>query len=194
MSSLNQEFWDEKWINQSTGWDIGYASPAIIHFLETYKNKDAKILIPGCGNAYEAEWLINNNFTNITLIDISPTLVDRLRDKFNDNPNITIVCDDFFHLTERFDLIIEQTFFCALNPDLRTDYVAKMSQILKDGGEIIGLLFNKEFDQQGPPFGGSIQEYHQLFNTLFNINKLEECANSIPPRAGSEAFIHFIKK
>jgi SAM-dependent methyltransferase len=191
---ISKEFWEDKWVTQSTGWDIGYPSPAIVSFMESYPNKSAKILIPGCGNAYEAEWLLNNGFTDITLIDISPTLVDKLRDKYDENKHITIVCDDFFHLTQKFDLIIEQTFFCALNPLLRKEYVDKMHEILNEKGLLIGLLFSKEFEKEGPPYGGIQSEYHALFESKFQILKMEDCRNSILPRKDTELFIELEKK
>jgi 2-keto-3-deoxy-6-phosphogluconate aldolase len=62
-----------------TGWDLGKASPAITHYMTQYRDKKAAILIPGCGNAYETEFLIDHGFTNITLIDIAPKAVEALK-------------------------------------------------------------------------------------------------------------------
>jgi methyl halide transferase len=45
------------------------------------------------------------------------------------------------HLPE-FDLIVEQTFFCAIDPSLRKNYFKKVHQLLKPGGKLVGLLFN----------------------------------------------------
>ena len=59
---INEEFWDSNWQTGQTGWDIGYPSPAIIDYVDRNVNKSSSILIPGCGNAYEAEYLANNNF------------------------------------------------------------------------------------------------------------------------------------
>lgn len=190
---LDKNFWNSRWEHNETGWDIGYASPAITSFLENYPNKEAAILIPGCGNAYEAEWLFNQGFTNITLIDIAPLLVQSLQEKFKATPSIKVICTDFFQHNNTYDLIVEQTFFCAISPSLRKEYVTKMHSMLNTNGEIIGLLFNKEFEKQGPPFGGTITEYQLLFSPYFTIQKMEDCYNSIPPRAGSEAFIHLKK-
>ena len=51
--------------------------------IDTIYNKEAKILIPGCGNTYEAEYLLEQGFTNITVIDIAPTLVENLKKKYD---------------------------------------------------------------------------------------------------------------
>ena len=76
-------------------------------------------------------------------------------------------------------MVIEQTFFCAISPVLRKNYVKKTHEILKENGCIIGLLFNKKFDNQGPSFGGFYKEYIELFSDLFIIEKLENSVRSV---------------
>lgn len=190
---LDQEYWDKQYTSKATGWDLGKVSPPIKEYIDTLKDKNLSILIPGCGNSHEAEYLLSRGFTNITLIDIAPSLVINLRKKFENNRNIKIVLGDFFDHKGSYDLIIEQTFFCALPPIMRLNYVSKMYQLLSDNGKLAGLLFNKIFES-GPPFGGSKEEYEQLFKDYFDFKIMETCHNSIAPRANSELFIEFKKK
>jgi hypothetical protein len=89
-------------------------------------------------------------------------------------------------------LILEQTIFCAIDPLRRNEYAKKMAQLLVDNGTYAGVLFNRDFDG-GPPFGGSREEYRELFNPYFKELSLEPCTNSIEPRSGSEVFVHFVK-
>lgn len=184
---LNQAFWDHLYVAHDTGWDMGKVSPPIKSYIDTLENKEISILIPGCGNSYEADYLLQQGFTNVTLIDIAPTLVEHLHEKFIDNDNIKIVLGDFFDHQGSYDLILEQTFFCALPPIMRQNYAAKMHQILAENGKLAGLLFNKEFESS-PPFGGSQAEYEILFRSKFTILKMELCQNSIPKRANNELF------
>jgi len=190
---LDQEYWDKQYTSNATGWDLGKVSPPIKEYIDTLENKNTNILIPGCGNTYEAEYLLEQGFTNITVIDIASTLVKRLQKKFKNNPNIKIILGDFFEHKGQYDLVIEQTFFCALPPAMREQYVRKMHQLLSDNGKLVGLLFNKSFES-GPPFGGSQAEYEQLFNNYFEFLQMDLCQNSIKPRANSELFIEFLKK
>jgi len=189
---LNQEYWDSHYKANTTGWDLGNVSPPIKSYIDTLEDKNTSILIPGCGNSYEAEYLLNQGFTNVTVIDIAPTLVKNLRLKFENNPNINVVLGDFFEHEGKYDLIIEQTFFCALPPTMRKQYVVKMHQILSENGKLAGLLFNKNFDS-GPPFGGSQAEYELLFADRFHFLKMELCHNSMVKRANNELFIEFQK-
>lgn len=190
---LDQNYWDAQYKTKTTGWDLGQISPPIKLFIDSLENKSCAILIPGCGNSYEAEYLVNQGFTNVTVIDIAPTLVDNLKTKFAGNLNIKVILGDFFEHKGNYDLIIEQTFFCALPPTMRQKYVWKMHKLLRDSGKIVGLLFNKIFEIS-PPFGGSKEEYISLFKDAFYVTSMEICKNSIAPRANAELFIELTKK
>ena len=112
---LDATYWEAQYKAKLTGWDLGLISPPIKTYIDELENKNSSILIPGCGNSYEAEYLLQEGFTNITVIDIAPTLVTVLKEKFKNNPNIQIILGDFFEQKGKYDLIIEQTFFCALH-------------------------------------------------------------------------------
>ena len=186
---LNKDYWDSRYQNMKIGWDIGYASPPIIKYAETVIPKDASILIPGCGNAHEAKALLEKGFENITLLDIAPTLVDQVQKAFGEIPQLQIICQDFFQHEQQYDYILEQTFFCALDPALRENYSSKIASLLQPRGILAGLLFDRKFPVHGPPFGGNKSEYQHLFLSSFDILKMETCFNSIPQRQGSELFI-----
>ncbi len=187
-NTLDRSYWNNRWEQAATGWDIGYASPALCRFMEQYPDKNARILIPGCGNAYEAQFLAENGFLNIHLLDIAPLLVSELQKRFQNTPQVKCICNDFFEFQGTYDLIIEQTFFCALDPSIRSAYINQCANLLKPGGLLAGLLFSREFDQAGPPFGGKKEDYLELFSSQFQIRSMEPCMISIPPRQGNELF------
>jgi SAM-dependent methyltransferase len=194
VENLGKDFWNNRWETQKTGWDIGYASPAITDYMAKCVDKNAPILVPGCGNAHEASFLLENGFTNITLVDIAPLAVERLQEKFKQFHQIKIVLGDFYLHEGKYEILIEQTFFCANLPASRGNYVKKAADLLNHGGRLIGVLFNREFEKQGPPFGGNEAEYKALFSPFFTIEKMELCYNSIAPRMGNELFINLLKK
>lgn len=185
---LDADYWNDRYQNDTAAWDLGKVSPPLKAYIDQFAEKNLKLLLPGCGNAWEAEYLLLKGFTQITVIDIAPDLVQSLQQKFKDaTQSINIVCHDFFRFEGQFDLVIEQTFFCALSPNLRQFYVSKMYELIKPGGKLVGLLFDRAFED-GPPFGGSKQEYIDLFSPFFEILTMEPCYNSIPPRQGTELF------
>jgi len=187
------EFWDQCYLNNETGWDMNQVSPPLKGYIDNLENKDLKILIPGCGNAYEAEYLLEKGFKNVTLIDFSKVVTDRLKEKYKDKP-ISVLNENFFDHQGKYDLILEQTFFCALNPSLREKYVEQCSGLLNDSGIIAGVLFNKKFSAAEPPFIADDEEYKKLFQPFFTFLKFESCNNSIASRMGNELFFEFEKK
>lgn len=188
---LSESYWQERYDLHDTGWDMGTVSPPLKSYVDQLTDKNFAILIPGCGNSYEAEYLVSQGFTNITVIDIAQGPVDRLNKVLGETGRqfCNVVKADFFTHSGQYDLIIEQTFFCALNPDLRKKYANHMLELLKPGGKIAGVLFKVIFEKPGPPFGGTIAEYKNIFEPGFNILKMEDCYNSHEKRAGNEAFI-----
>lgn len=190
----NKKFWDEKWQSNQHGWDVGFATPPITEFMARYPNKEAKILIPGCGNAHEARFLLDQGFSNITLVDISEIAVAKLQAQFFKNKAVKIIQSNYFEIEGQFDLMLEQTFFCALSPSFRAKYAKKAHDLLTKNGQLVGVLFNRKFEKQGPPYGGFKEEYKGYFQDYFQILKMEACYNSITPRQGSELFIQLKKK
>ena len=78
MNELDASYWSNRFEQEDTPWDIGFVSTPIKEYIDQLTDKNISILIPGCGNCYEAGYLLQNGFNNITLIDISPTLTKRL--------------------------------------------------------------------------------------------------------------------
>ncbi len=147
--------------------------------------------MPGCGSGHEARYLAEQGFQHVTVIDIAPLAVEKMRENLSEYQQVTIIEGDFFAHTGEYDLILEQTFFCALDSDLRTKYVQKMSELLAKNGKLAGLLFGVQFPKN-PPFGGSREEYLGLFSEQFEIKVLEPCYNSVKPREGNELFFVFV--
>lgn len=192
--TLNKAYWENRYKEQQLGWDIGAVSPPLQHYIDQLATKTLKILLPGAGNGYEAAYLHRNGFNNVYVLDIAAQPLHEFGSKNPDFPKDHLIVGDFFELQlNNFDLILEQTFFCALPPAYRPKYVLKIKEILKKGGVLSGLLFDFPLTEKGPPFGGSIEEYRGLFKDHFKIKTLERSYNSINPRQGSELFFIFEK-
>ena len=190
-NKLDKAYWENRYKANETGWNIGYASPPIKEYIEQLKDKSVSILIPGAGNSFEAELLWNKGFTDTYVLDIAKQPLINLKNRVENFPSEQLLHQNFFELDQTFDLIIEQTFFCALSPKLRKQYVEKMFQLLKPNGKLAGLLFDFPLTESGPPFGGSLNEYETIFSKYFKIKTLERSTNSIKERQGKELFFIF---
>lgn len=186
---LTEEFWSERYRNNETGWNIGYASTPLVEYFNQLEDKSIKILIPGAGNSYEAEYLFSNGFENVHVLDISSLPLQNLGNRLPELPKNQLIHQNFFEHDGTYDLIIEQTFFCAIDPDLRQNYADKMLELLNPKGKLVGLFFNfpEDPERKGPPFTGTSDEYRQYFQSFSEVN-FESAHNSIKPRSGRELF------
>ncbi len=191
---LTSAEWNKRYRQSETGWDIGGVSLPLKTYLDTLTNKALKILIPGSGNGYEAEHLFNNGFKNVYLLDWAISPLHHFHHRVKDFSVEHLIHEDFFKHRGNYDLIIEQTFFCAIKPKLRADYARHVFDLLNDGGKLVGVLFDDKLSDDQPPFGGSKEEYLKYFSPYFEINRFERCYNSVEKRAGRELFINLVKK
>lgn len=191
MSELSSEFWSDRYQSGQTGWDLGQVSPPLKAYFDQLEDKNLRILIPGCGNGYEAEYLWNVGFKNVHVVDLAKEPLQNLKERCPGIPDANLHQGDFFDHNNSYDVIIEQTMFCAIDPSLREKYAQKVRELLVDGGKLVGVMFNCDFDG-GPPFGGSKEEYLNTFKDFSELN-MEECYNSIAPRQGNELFVRLMK-
>ncbi len=197
-SKVEEKYWSQRYSEERTGWDIGEVSTPLKSYIDQLEDNNLKILIPGAGNSYEAEYLFNKGFTNVHVLDISSAPLSAFLNRVPNFPKRQVIQDDFFGHQSNYDLILEQTFFCSFPPTKakRQRYAAKMHNLLNHGGKLVGLWFDFPLtgDMEKRPFGGTKEEYLNYLNPFFEVKTFEKCYNSIPPRAGNELFGIFRKK
>lgn len=190
---LTAGYWTGRWQKGETQWDIGYASTPLKTYIDGLTDKNLRILVPGAGNAYEGIYLLEKGFEHTVIMDISPEPIERIRKNYPGVKEHNLLQADFFEHKGQYDLILEQTFFCALHPNQRSQYVQKCHALLKPGGKLVGVLFNDKLNEDHPPYGGSAAIYEPLFKPWFT-GDFQPCYNSIKAREGRELFIQFVKK
>ena len=140
---LDETFWNNKYINNEDKWDIGKPTPKFIEWNKSLTSK-LNILIPGCGKGHDVFYLSKFKH-NIYALDFSTYAINYIKsiaDK--ESLSINIIKDNFFNINtcyhSTFDIILEYTFFCAINPVLRDDYFKISHKLLKPNGKIVGLF------------------------------------------------------
>lgn len=192
-------YWSTRYQEAQTGWDIGAPSLPLKTYVNQLTNKALRILIPGAGNAYEAEYLWANGFKNVVVLDISDIPLRHLTERMPDFPSNQLIHGNFFEHGGQYDLILEQTFFCSFppTPSHRVLYAQTMGNLLTVKGKLVGLWFDMpliEGNMDKRPFGGTKAEYLTYLSPFFDVKTFETCHNSIKPRAGQELFGIFQKK
>ncbi|MGB0881955.1 MAG: methyltransferase domain-containing protein [Vicingaceae bacterium] len=190
---LSKDFWENRYQNNDIGWDVGEVTTPLKAYFDQLEDKSLSILIPGAGNAYEAEYLHNQGFKNVVVIDIAPTAISKFKERVTNFPEEQVINQNFFDFEGQFDIIVEQTFFCAIDKNLREEYANQVHKLLKPKGKLVGLMFNAPLNDDHPPFGGSVEEYKMYFNPLFDIEIMDSAYNSILPRSGREVFVKLVR-
>lgn len=192
------EYWTQRYQEERTGWDIGYPSTPIKDYIDQLTDKNTSILIPGAGNAYEAEYLWKQGFLNVFVLDISEFPLQEFQRRNPHFPESHVLHEDFFEHSCQYDLILEQTFFCSLVPtdENRFAYAKHMNQLLKPTGKLVGVWFDIPLtaNMEKRPFGGNKKMYLNYLAPFFEIKTFERCYNSIPDRMGNELFGIFERK
>jgi methyl halide transferase len=196
-TEIEENYWTTRYKEQLTGWDIGAPSEPLKTYIDQLDNKDLRILIPGAGNAYEAEYLVSQGFKNVYVMDISAAPLSNFKKRNPTFPDNHLIEANFFEHIGQYDLILEQTFFCSFLPTKanRKLYGKTMAKLLKPQGKLVGVWFEipliKNTDKR--PFGGTKEEYEAYLVPYFQVKTFEKCHNSIKPRAGQELFGIFVK-
>ena len=149
------EDWQRHYDENDLGWDLGQVAPPFVKLWEEGKLPLGKVLVPGCGRGHEVQFFAENGFA-VTAIDFSAGAVTYLKNALKErNLEGRVLHQDFFSLDDThdgvYDLVIEQTFFCAISPRQRQDYVLNVSRMLKPGGMLVGLFYHTD-KQGGPPY------------------------------------------
>lgn len=191
---LDRNFWEDRYHAGETGWDLGGPSTPLKEYIDQLTDKELSILIPGGGKAWEAEYAHRQGFSKVFVIDLTDAPFKELLSRCPDFPQEHLIVGDFFEHEGQYDRILEQTFFCALDPALRGHYVVQMKKLLAPGGKLVGVLFNDTLNTDRPPFGGFQADYEPLFRKHFQQVTMEPCHNSIAPRAGRELWLCAVKE
>jgi len=185
--SSRPEFWESRYRDGVIPWDAGKVPESLPGFARTLV-PGARVLIPGCGSAYEAAYLARNKF-HVLAIDFSPAAVAAARRTLGDRADIVRLADFFADdLGEPFDVIYERAFLCALPRTMWDSYATRCAQLLKPNGMIAGFFFFAQ-TPKGPPFGTSAPELHGLLGRDFAKTQDEAVADSIDVFAGKERWM-----
>ena len=193
-------FWDDRYIKNDDTWDLNHPTPIFVNWEKNIlKKNNLKICIPGCGKGHDAIYFASKGH-NVYAIDFSLNALNYLKSESSKkNVVVNIIKNDFFKLDKSFygffDIILEYTFFCAIDPLKRKEYVNLCSKILKKNGKLIAIFIPITDNlKQNPPFFVSNNDINELFSPRFNLFKQDFSHLSIKSRKGNEIFIECIKK
>lgn len=192
-------YWNDKYINNNTGWDIKSSNPVFVDLLTENKFiKPCNLLITGSGKGYDAIAAAKKNY-EVTAVDFSVRATEIAKKMAEENSvKVNFLQKDIFNLSGEykncFDAVYEYVTFCAIDPKRRKEYADVISEVIKPGGKLIALLFPIDGRPGGPPFNIDILEFYKLFSKYFQMEFSTFNINSIKSRKGKEVLQIYKKK
>lgn len=180
-------FWDPLFADAGDGWELGRAAPPLVAWLSEHVPKDLRVLVVGCGRGHEARALAELG-ARVTAIDFAPSAIAEARARTDPALAIDFQQRDLFTLRggpPAFDLVVEHTCFCAIDPARRDEYVDAVADVLVPGGRLVGLFY-AHGRPGGPPFTTSREEVEARFARRFEVAALAPARGSVLIRHGQE--------
>lgn len=186
--------WEDAWKEGRTGWDAGGSPPILKRLVESGELPTGRVLVPGCGSGYDA-FTLSGQGRHALGLDLAPSAAERFKlvreSRGISKEDASILVGDFFEFDagDRFDLVWDYTFLCAIPREMRQAWAARMAAIIKPGGSLICLVFpvdpTRPIDQ-GPPFPLTPELVSDLLAHDFEAVSMEKVEVSNPGREGKE--------
>ena len=194
-------FWDERFAAGFTPWESRGVPPAFGRWLdEAGPGTGARVLVPGCGSAYEVAALAARGCDALA-IDYSAVAVERARAALGADLGRRVVLGDFFAFEEAapFDWIYERAFLAALPPRLWAAWGERCARLLGPGGGLAGFFFVDAAaaePRRGPPFAVTPAELHRLLDAAFDLvdDRALPAEESAAVFAGRERWQHWRRR
>jgi len=181
------EHWEDCYVNKETPWDKGEPSPGLVDFLSEKQDlKSGTVCVPGCGMGHDALAWAAKGF-EVTGVDVAPTAVKRACEHAKSkSQSCSFEIGNFLDDSPQtpFDWVFEHTFYCAIQPERRPDYLNAMLRWIKPGGYLLAVHYLIP-DEDGPPFGATRDEVYARFSKHFELIE-EWVPRSYPNRTGLE--------
>jgi SAM-dependent methyltransferase len=187
--TLSPDFWQQHYEDGTTRWDLGQPSPPLVSWWHGSSWQPQRAIVLGCGRGHDARFLAAQG-VEVLGIDFAPGAIAAARQQ-HQTPGLKLefVQQDMFQLlpdyAQQFDLVVEHTCYCAIDPSCRDDYVALAAQLLRPQGRLVAVFFTHNRGG-GPPYATTPAEIRQRFSPRFQLLQLTPVENSVPSRAGEE--------
>jgi SAM-dependent methyltransferase len=188
-----KKYWDAAYAEKRDGWELGEAAPPIARALGELRGPGRAVVF-GSGRGHEARaaaragWeVVGVDFADVARADAErltpPDLAAHVEWRAQDI--LTLGQTD----AGAFDLVIEHTSYCAIDPARRAEWMRVARAVLRPGGTLLGLFYTHG-REGGPPFGATREHVlGALAAAGFAPVRHEVPADSIERRRGEELLV-----
>lgn len=187
----SSDYWDGRFASGDTPWELSRPSTVLCEALDLLWQligsfEGLRTLSPGCGTGSDALELVERGL-DVLAVDWSRFATTELKKRYQDmyrcnalvRGQLEVLEGDFFRLPlesgliNSFDLVCEHTFFCAIDPARRGEYVEVLAELLKSGGYLVGNFFVVASEGELSAVLEAKRSKQELFNPPFVILREE---------------------
>jgi SAM-dependent methyltransferase len=179
MNESDPKFWEQMYRDKRDAWDLGDVTPPIVF---------------GCGRGHEARAAARAGFETVGIDFAESVRADAERLTPADlAKRVTWRTADIFDLARTdpgaFDLVIEHTSYCAIDPKRRDEWMRVARAVLRPGGTLLGLFY-VHGREGGPPYATTREDAKAALDRAhFHIEHAETPSDSIERRRGDEYLV-----
>ena len=201
-------FWEDAYREERDAWDMGTPTPVFVDLLTAWGSRidrlvsgnspdelsnpgrALEVLVPCSGRGHDAILFAQNGY-RVTAVDFAVQAADHLRrEAERSGVDLEVLSEDMFALGSsrpgRYDLLLEYTCLCAIDPMRRTEYIDLCADVLRPGGLFLGLIFPVDGRAGGPPWSIDPAEFSANMDSRFTLRIDEVPGKSVKPRQGKE--------
>jgi SAM-dependent methyltransferase len=191
MDVSDPKFWDTAYDEKRDGWELGEVSPPVARALRDFRGPGRAIVF-GCGRGHEARAAAHAGFDVVGVDFAEQPIADAARLTPPDlSKRVTWRRADLFGLEDEgaFDLLIEHTSYCAIDPKRRDEWMRVARRVLRPGATLLGIFYAHPRDG-GPPYATTRDDVKAaLARAGFRIERGETPEDSIERRRGDELLV-----
>ena len=144
------EYWDKRYQKESKPFDWYFNWNDIYPIIKDHIESKEKSLVLGCGNSTMSYEMLQDSFNYIESIDISSSVIDAMKEKYKDFPNLkwrVMDCTDLkFYPNNSFDLVFDKGTIDALlcqkeRFSVVNKTISEVYRVLNDTGKFFSITF-----------------------------------------------------
>lgn len=93
--TFDESYWSARYREGQTGWDAGSITTPLKAYFDQLTDREIEILIPGAGQAHEAEYLHRRGFLKVSVLDLSRAPLENLKTRVPEWPLGRLLQGDF---------------------------------------------------------------------------------------------------